>query len=215
MRAGSDSHRQKDHTPRATRRETAFRVIRWSAFVSSLAGMFLLGCFVVGPRLSRLQHAPTPYESVVVSEPDAPELTPQRVASVIPPPSAEVTITERSDAASSAPIREHADSASDPAAQESLSEASQSSGKTPETESAAAQPVFRVRAGLFAGRTNANSLAGELRSSGFEATVRTMELSGRKMYAVQVGVFEDRSRAESLAGELSRAGYQSTIVTDN
>ena len=70
---------------------------------------------------------------------------------------------------------------------------------------------FMVQLGSFASRTNAEHLARQVRTQGFQASV-SQEAGGRHLYRVRVGPARDRAAASALAQQLRSAGHSGSIV---
>ncbi|NWQ39418.1 N-acetylmuramoyl-L-alanine amidase [Bacillus sp. EB106-08-02-XG196] len=69
--------------------------------------------------------------------------------------------------------------------------------------------LFKVQAGAFSEKSNADAHVKKLKSDGFEAFVSTDGL-----YKVQAGAFSERKNAEALVARLKAKGYQAFIFTD-
>ena len=186
----------------------------------SAAAVFLLGCFVVGPWLSRRQPtivtagpAATPPDLRPPAAPGLPNVSPA------PPPRAKITVEAE-------PLPEP------PAAPPSVPETAPPSGTSPETvspapdrspptparagdEAASQPPLHHVQAGIFTHRARAEDLAGRLSAAGFVATVHHLERDGSTMYAVQAGAFANRDNADAQAEALRKAGFEATITTED
>lgn len=70
--------------------------------------------------------------------------------------------------------------------------------------------LYKVQAGAFSIRENADNLADDLREEGYSPIV--IESGG--LYKVQVGAFRIRDNAEALASELRDKGFDAIIVID-
>jgi N-acetylmuramoyl-L-alanine amidase len=69
--------------------------------------------------------------------------------------------------------------------------------------------LFKVQAGAFSEKSNADAHVRKLKSDGFEAFVFTDVL-----YKVQAGAFSERKNAEDLVARLKAKGYQAFIFSD-
>jgi N-acetylmuramoyl-L-alanine amidase len=78
----------------------------------------------------------------------------------------------------------------------------------PERPAAPRTGLYRVQAGAFLRRENAEERAAQLRAAGFDAYI----LHAENLYKVQVGAFTDRANAERLAERLRAVGYETIIV---
>ncbi|MGD6940920.1 N-acetylmuramoyl-L-alanine amidase [Cytobacillus gottheilii] len=68
--------------------------------------------------------------------------------------------------------------------------------------------LFRVQIGAFRDKGNADSLAAQARSAGFDSFV----LAENGLYKVQAGAFSDRKNAEQLVQHLTAAGFEAIIL---
>jgi len=75
----------------------------------------------------------------------------------------------------------------------------------------AASAAWVVQLGSFASRENAERLARQVRSQGFEVSV-SQGSSGRRLYRVRVGAAHDRAAALALAQKLRALGHSGTVV---
>lgn len=74
--------------------------------------------------------------------------------------------------------------------------------------------LFRVQAGTFANRANADALATELREKGYKTEIHSVQVEDRTLYRVQLGGYRTREDAQELANDLSAEGYSPTIIAD-
>lgn len=74
--------------------------------------------------------------------------------------------------------------------------------------------IYRVQAGTFANRENADKLAADLRKDGYRAEIRTAESDGRVLHRVQLGGYSDRQRADVLVNDLTSKGYSPAVVEE-
>lgn len=72
------------------------------------------------------------------------------------------------------------------------------------------ETLFRVQIGAFRNQTNANALAREARTKGFETYV--FQESG--LYKIQIGAFEDRAGADQLVARAKAAGLDAVVISD-
>lgn len=68
--------------------------------------------------------------------------------------------------------------------------------------------LYRVQTGAMRQKGNADRLAAELKSKGFEAIV----VSGGGWHRVQVGAYSEHGNSQVMAGRLRRAGYEAVVV---
>jgi len=228
------------HEP-APCRSTGQRIFITSIAVLAVAGMFLLGCFVLGPWLRNRQSdvpevattAPVPMTSPIpdtdeaVSVPHRPESRPDS-------PSVDVTVTEvpvsepavahnnADEAVTDAPVSSdfNSDSVPEPVLTEPrtvvASEPNPASSDHISTVDTDATPaLYRVRAGLFADKANADMLSAKLAAAGFAPAIAQVDKSGQRLYSVQVGAFRSRSSADSLAKSLRSSGFEAVVTTEN
>jgi len=80
------------------------------------------------------------------------------------------------------------------------------------TESTAAGGRYVVRAGAFAKRANAESVAKELRAKGYSPYLTTVVKDNVEYTRVNVGSYDDRDDALKLRGELRGEGYSDSSV---
>lgn len=69
--------------------------------------------------------------------------------------------------------------------------------------------LYRVQTGAFAIKANADKLAAELKSKGFDTYI--VQVDG--LYKVQVGAYSVRANADAMAAKLTAAGYKNFIIT--
>jgi len=81
-----------------------------------------------------------------------------------------------------------------------------------ETRRSAAADVYRIQAGTFANRTNAEDLEAHLRRRGYKPEVEAVQVRDRILYRVQIGEYRNREDARELAKDLAAQGY-SPIIT--
>lgn len=84
-------------------------------------------------------------------------------------------------------------------------------------QSTAASPagrIYRVQAGTFASRTNAESLIADLRGRGHAAQIKEVQREVGTLYRVELGTYKTREGAQDLADDLSKAGYSATISSE-
>lgn len=74
--------------------------------------------------------------------------------------------------------------------------------------------VYKVIAGSFQQRENAERRVAELDSKGIESFVAETVLSGQTWYRVQAGAFSIRENAEARISEIESQGIDSFITTD-
>lgn len=73
--------------------------------------------------------------------------------------------------------------------------------------------LYRVQAGAFSIKANAENFAETLRGKGFDAILKTVEINGRTIYRVQVGAFSNRTNAEMILLRLKRSEVDGIIVS--
>ncbi len=72
--------------------------------------------------------------------------------------------------------------------------------------------IYKVIAGSFKSRENADERVAFLRSKGIESFVDTESISGATWYRVQVGVFLSRENAEKRLEDVKKAGIQDAFI---
>lgn len=79
----------------------------------------------------------------------------------------------------------------------------------------AGEVLYKVIAGSFKERQNAEERVAYLHSHGIEAFIVTTDVSGELWYRVQAGSFAIRENAENRVTELQQMGIDAFIITDN
>ncbi|WP_462410883.1 N-acetylmuramoyl-L-alanine amidase [Neobacillus sp. Marseille-QA0830] len=74
--------------------------------------------------------------------------------------------------------------------------------------------LYKVIAGSFTSKENANNPAASLISQGFEAYVKPIVITGTTWYRVQAGAFENRENAQALLDQIRQAGYSDAFLTE-
>ena len=74
--------------------------------------------------------------------------------------------------------------------------------------------IYRVQAGVFIQRDNAEKLTEKLKAEGYSPYLKSIEKEGGRWYRVQVGAFKDRLNAQELTNELKRRGYPACIIEE-
>lgn len=74
--------------------------------------------------------------------------------------------------------------------------------------------TFSVQAGSFQVRENADELARDLRTAGFEPVIRSAAVSGKTVWRVYAATGIDRAAADRLLADLRAAGYAGFVVAD-
>lgn len=69
--------------------------------------------------------------------------------------------------------------------------------------------IYRVQTGLFRNRSNADSMAAQLRNMGYPVAIEMFN----DLYAVKVGEYDDLEDATELEQRLRRMGYDTLIVS--
>lgn len=69
--------------------------------------------------------------------------------------------------------------------------------------------IYRVQAGAFSQRANAEALQARLQADGYEALI----IQSGSLYRVQVGAFSVKANAEALVAELKSRGYDAIVIT--
>ncbi|GHH97403.1 N-acetylmuramoyl-L-alanine amidase [Neobacillus kokaensis] len=72
--------------------------------------------------------------------------------------------------------------------------------------------LYKVFAGSFQSRKNADEQVASLHSKGFEAFVNSTTIFGETWYRVQTGAFESRNNADELLAQLKKAGYKDSFL---
>lgn len=74
--------------------------------------------------------------------------------------------------------------------------------------------VYRVQAGTFASRANAETLMDDLKGRGYHPQIKAVQTEGSTLYRVQLGGFKTQAGAKDLAKDLSNDGYSPTLITE-
>ncbi|MFA6665805.1 MAG: SPOR domain-containing protein [Armatimonadota bacterium] len=198
-------------------------------FLLLAAVFFAIGYFFLGPRISpaslSAQHAGAP------RKPEITFGTAREPESTVDIP--DLKITKRADSAKPKESVEPAKESSSQKEENSITVTMDSGSgemelkdKTPsKTEAADPKPkarpavkaekpsasLYRVQAGAYANRENAERLAKELMDRGYNAAVRSTSSGDRTLYRVQLGLFKSRSEAQALIGHLQDDGYQPAV----
>lgn len=75
------------------------------------------------------------------------------------------------------------------------------------------QKLFTVQVGAFASLANAKTVQERLEKNGYEATITTVESSGKMLHKVHVGSFDTRTKARALSEEIRTLTGLETLVT--
>lgn len=79
------------------------------------------------------------------------------------------------------------------------------------TQSASVQPTFRVQAGAFSDRQNAERAVAQLKTTGW-ATIEPLERASGTLYRVTVAAGEDESQAWSVRDRVAALGYSGATI---
>ena len=143
---------------------------------------------------------PAPLLAAASSETAAPQASPATPPAPTAPP---VETSPRSPAPPPAkPATLHAGTART---------ASAATSATAAAPSSTGSKAWTVQLGSFASRENAERLAQQVRSQGFQVSV-SQGTSGRRLYHVRVGAAHDRAGALALAQKLRALGHSGTVV---
>lgn len=72
--------------------------------------------------------------------------------------------------------------------------------------------LYKVIAGSFKSKDNADKQVALLQAKGFEAFVDTVVISGETWYRAQAGAFSNRENAEERVNELKNAGFSDVFI---
>jgi DedD protein len=112
----------------------------------------------------------------------------------------------------------HVESTLEPAASQLAEEPAPDKTESPPSSGDAEtgdQSAWVVQLGSFASETNAERLAGDLKSRGYKAFVSRLGSGSRIRFRVRVGPEQERARAENLAERLRRDGRQAVVVPNS
>ncbi|WP_079504650.1 N-acetylmuramoyl-L-alanine amidase [Mesobacillus jeotgali] len=76
------------------------------------------------------------------------------------------------------------------------------------------QSLYKVIAGSFRDRKNAEQRAADLGAKRIDSAVTTAQISGETWYRVQAGAFSNRENADSLLQQIESQGIEAFITTD-
>jgi len=74
------------------------------------------------------------------------------------------------------------------------------------------QTLYKVYAGSFQSRENADELVGQLKAKGFDSFVRTVTISGKTWYRVQVAANAVREHSDETLDKLHHAGFEDAFI---
>lgn len=74
--------------------------------------------------------------------------------------------------------------------------------------------IYRIQAGTFASRANAETLRDDLRARGYHPEIKSVQSQGTTLYRVQLGGFRSEEGAKGLAKDLSSDGYTPTVIIE-
>ncbi|WP_273832324.1 N-acetylmuramoyl-L-alanine amidase [Guptibacillus sedimenti] len=74
--------------------------------------------------------------------------------------------------------------------------------------------LYKVIAGSFSDRENAEIHLAKLIQNGFSAFILTTVIDKKTFYRIQTGVFSEKENAEALVEKLTKAGFESFILTE-
>jgi N-acetylmuramoyl-L-alanine amidase len=72
--------------------------------------------------------------------------------------------------------------------------------------------LFKVIAGSFKSKENADERVDQLKSKGIESFVDTKKISGETWYRVQAGAFSSRENAEERLDDVKKAGIKDAFL---
>lgn len=72
--------------------------------------------------------------------------------------------------------------------------------------------LYRVQAGAFSIKENADRFANTLKGKGFNAIIKDTVINDKTIYRVQVGAFANRLNADALVVSLRREGVEAIVV---
>lgn len=207
-------HPEQDstQTQRTKRGASAVRIVIFSVVVMAA---FLLGCFVIGPSIGRIQKPPS---TVVTQDPQPLDIAPTGPPDETlqpPAPPARVVITEKKAPATEAepPSAPELVITDPPTPAPPASIAPSVPPPAPAPEPSPAGPIYRVRAGLFADKARADALASRLTDAGFAPNIHPVDRDSVRLYSVQVGAYRNRDSAAALLQSLRASGFEATIAT--
>lgn len=78
---------------------------------------------------------------------------------------------------------------------------------------AAVKGNFKVQAGAYASKANADKLAADLRSKGYSVEIQSSLAESLTLYKVLIGSFKTREDAQKLASELNAKGNTASVIS--
>lgn len=175
-----------------------------ACYVSALVLFFLIGFWLIGPRLQRPAASPSSPQTEL-SEDNGWQRAPEPPKPKKPePPEVEVNEIPR-------PAEPAGPSGSDAQANtlEELSHSpdTASNTPTPEVETNTVQPKrYYVQAGVYSDKTNARTTAAQLADEGYGAGIRQITRGNTTVYQVVIGGPREKADAQRLLDELKKTG---------
>lgn len=71
---------------------------------------------------------------------------------------------------------------------------------------------YKVQAGTFANRSNADSLVTDLKANGYKPEIKAVQSEAGTLYRVELGQYKTKEGAQDLADDLSAQGYKPAVV---
>lgn len=75
--------------------------------------------------------------------------------------------------------------------------------------------IYRVQAGTFANKANADRLMADLKARGYKPEIRSSESGDRTLYRIQLGGYKTQEDAQELAKDLKAEGFEPAVVAED
>jgi cell division protein FtsN len=189
-------------------------------FLVLIVVFFLLGLFCLGPMLNShvTPQSEATYEAPISMPPSMPKEAPTTETPQAPP-GLNIEITEHG----AEDGVQHDENGITATLEPNKSKPEDSSANRPDSTGSEESPppsppadvsIYRVQAGTFVSKTNADNLAAGLREKGFKPEIQTVQSGDKTLYRVQIGEYDSRDEAQKVADELIASGQSPIIYTE-
>jgi len=188
------------------------KLLNTALLIAGIAVFFSVGYFIVGPAMTK---------SHTNSQTNEPKQAESSTATKVKP---EISITETTKP----PINNTATGTPEPNINDKRKIEPPTKPTTPESPFQPSTPkivepsvessnreIWRVQAGVFSDRKNADDLTAKLNAAGFQTSIYSKAEGESRTYVVQVGAFSNKSKAEAMAEKLRAAGFDAQISTEH
>ena len=179
-----------------------------------------LGFYCLGPIVQSHMRAPDDISQAPQYTPPAP---PEAESPAKPEeqPALDVEITEQvADTASSSDngVKQDGNNLTVTLDQGNTSDTAEKPRVSTEHESrsseASEKSSYRVQAGAFASKSNADVLVVSLKDQGYKPEIKTVQSGESTLYRVQLGTYKTREDAQKLADDLTAHGFSPSVVAE-